>query len=75
MHIHTAALFAVLSLGLGLSACEKKEPTPMEKAAEAFGDATNTRENEKLKDAGEDAKDALENATEAAKEAVGADGK
>lgn len=75
MNIRNAALLAVLSLGLGLSACQKKDEGAVEKAVDAVGDATNTRDHESLKDAGEDAKDALENAGEAAKEAVGADGK
>lgn len=75
MKLRNAVLFSVLSLGLGLAACEKKEETPIERATDAVGDATDSRDNEKLKDAGEDAKDAMENAGEAAKEAVGADEK
>lgn len=70
MKIHYAALIAVLGLGLGVSACQKKEETPVEKAVDALGDATNTRDNEALKDAGEDAADAVENAGEAVKDAV-----
>lgn len=74
MKLRHAALLAVMGLGLAVSACEKKEETPMEKLGDAVGDATNTRENEELKDAGEDAADAMENAGEAVKEAVGGDG-
>lgn len=70
MNIRNAALLAVLSLGLGLAACQKKEESTVEKAVDAVGDATNTRDNENLKDAGEDAKDAVENAGEAMKDAV-----
>lgn len=74
MNLKHAALVAVIGLGLTVSACEKKEETPMEKLGDAIGDATNTRDNEKLKDAGEDAADAVENAGEAMKEAVGGEG-
>lgn len=57
-----------LTLGLGVAACQKEEATPMEKAADAVGDVTNTRENEEMKDAMEDAEDAMENAGEAVEE-------
>ncbi|WP_420465440.1 hypothetical protein [Panacagrimonas sp.] len=70
MRIRNVLLLAVLSLGLGMTACQKKEESPMEKAVDAVGDATNTRDNEELKDAGEDAADAVENAGEAVEEAV-----
>lgn len=74
MKLHTAALMAVLSLGVGLTtACQKKEESTMEKAADALGDATNTRDNENMKDAGEDAADAIENAKEGVKDAVDAE--
>jgi len=42
-----------------------KEETPVEKAVEGTKDALDMREHEKLKDAGEDAKDAVDNAVEA----------
>lgn len=74
MKLQHAALIAVIGLGLAVSACEKKDETPMEKLGDAVGDATNTRENESLKDAGEDAADAMENAGDAVKEAVGGEG-
>lgn len=64
------ALLAVLGLGLGLTACEKKNDTPMEKMGDSIGDATNSRDNENMKDAGEDLGDAAENAKEGVKDAV-----
>lgn len=73
MKMRNLVLLAALSVGLGLSACQKKEEGPVEKMGDAFGDATNTRENEHMKDAGEDMKDAAENAKEGVKDAVGAE--
>lgn len=70
MNIRNAALLAVLSLGLAVSACQKKEEGVGEKMTDAIGDATNSRDNEKLKDAGEDAKDAVDNAAEGVKDTV-----
>lgn len=75
MNIRNAAMLAVLTLGLGMAACQKKEETPVEKVGDAIGDATNSRDNEKMKDAGENAADAVKDAGEAAKEAVDGDGK
>lgn len=80
---------AVLSLALGaalLTGCEKKPEILMESAADAVGDATDTRENEGMKDAVEDMKeaasdageavsDAAASAKEAAKEAMSSDAK
>lgn len=74
MKLQHAALLAVIGLGLAVSACEKKEETPMDKLGNAIGDATNSRDNEKLRDAGEDAADAMENAGDAMKEAVSGEG-
>jgi peptidyl-tRNA hydrolase len=59
-HILTVAL---LSLGLGVTACKKDES-----ATENVKDAFNMREHEKLKDAGEDAKEAVQGAAEGVKE-------
>lgn len=73
MRMRNLMLLAVLSLGLGVAACQKKDETPVEKAVDAIGDATDTRDNESAKDAVEDAGDALENAGDAVKEAVGAE--
>lgn len=70
MKIRNAALLAALSLGLAITACEKKDDTPMEEMGNAIGDATNSRDNEEMKDAGEDAKDAMENAADGVKDAV-----
>lgn len=70
MNMKHAALLAVLSLGLGLTACQKKEESTMEKASENVQDALGTRDHEELKDAGEDAKDAVEGAVDGVKEEV-----
>jgi len=70
MNFRNAALLAVLSLGLAVSACQKKDESAGEQVKDAIGDATNSRDNEKLKDAGEDAKDAVDNAAEGVKDAV-----
>ena len=72
MTIRNAALFAVLSLGLAVSACKKAESTG-ENVKDAIGDATDSRDHEKLKDAGADAKDAANNAAEGVKDAVNGD--
>jgi hypothetical protein len=70
MKLHIAALFAVLTLGMGLTACEKKSESSMEKLEDNVKDAFDARPHEKMKDAAEDAGDAIEEAGEAAKEAV-----
>ena len=64
---------AALSLALGaalLTGCEKKPETAMDNAAEAVGDATDTRENEGMKDAMEDMKDAAADASDAMSDAA-----
>lgn len=68
-NVLTAALIAAL-LGLGLAACEKKAETPMEKLTDKVQDGLDSRPHEKLKDAGEDAKEAIKDAGEAVKEEV-----
>lgn len=65
----TAAAVALLIL----SGCQKAEESSMDKAADFVGDVTDTRDNEKLKDAGEDAKDAMENAAEGMSETLNMD--
>jgi len=75
MKRHNAALYAVLTLGLGLAACEKKPETPLEKVEDAVKDSLDTRPNEKLKDAAEDVQKAVESSAEAMKEAVTPDPK
>lgn len=75
MKLHNAAMYAVLTLGIGLTACEKKPETPVEKLEDKVKDGLEMRPNENLKDAGEEAGKALENAGEAVKEAVTPDPK
>lgn len=75
MKLPHAALCAVLSLGLGLAACEKKPETALEKFEDKVKDGLDARPNEKLKDAGEDMQDAMKDAGEAMKEAVTPDPK
>lgn len=64
-----AVLLTALLIGASVSmaACSKEE-TPVEKAGDKVGDALNMRDHEKLKDAGEDAKDAAGNAVEGVKD-------
>ena len=61
-------LFALLSLGAAVSACSEKKDSAADQAIENVQDGLNMRENEKLKDAGEDAVDAVKDAAEAVKE-------
>jgi hypothetical protein len=70
MKIRNAAILAILSLGVAMTACKKKDDGPMESAADAIGDATDSRDHEKLKDAGEDLKDAAHDAKEEVKDAT-----
>lgn len=70
MKTRNVLFMLVLSLGLGMAACQKADESPMDKAADAVGDATNSRDNENMKDAAEDAGDALDNAGEAVDDAV-----
>ena len=56
-----------VTLVLSVAGCGKEE-TPVDKALEGTKDALDMREHEKLKDAGEDAKDAIDNAVEAVKD-------
>jgi hypothetical protein len=72
MNLRTLALLAAVGMGAGLAACDKNEG-PMEETKEALGDATDSRDNEGLKDAGEDMKDAAQNAKEGVKDAVDGD--
>lgn len=64
-----AALLAALMIGASVSmvACGK-EQTPADKAADKVGDALDMRDHEKLKDAGEDAKDAAHDAAQGMKD-------
>lgn len=65
-----ALLLLIAAAGTGLSACKTEEPGAVEQLEEKVKDGLDLRENEKLKDAGEDLGDALKNAGEAAKEAL-----
>ncbi|HSW14190.1 MAG TPA: hypothetical protein VLI06_15190 [Solimonas sp.] len=65
--LHAILFATALGLGLGATACKKQEEqSGMESAKENVQDALNTRPNEELKDAGEDAKSAMENLGDAA---------
>ena len=75
MKLHNAALYAALTLGIGLVACEKKPETAFAKLEDKVKDGLDSRPNEKLQDAGEDAAKALENVGEAAKDAITPDPK
>jgi hypothetical protein len=68
MKASTAIVATLLGLSVGLTACKKKDETPIEKMSESVQDGLNMRDNEKMKDAGEDAADAMKNAGEAVKE-------
>jgi hypothetical protein len=61
-----ATMFAAALLATG---CEKKE-SAVDKAVDGTKDALNIRDHEKLKDAGEDAKDAVNEAAEGVKDAA-----
>jgi hypothetical protein len=70
MKIRNALILALLSLGLSMTACKKKDDGAMENAADAIGDATDSRDHENMKDAGEDVKDAAENVKEGVEDAT-----
>lgn len=62
------AIATVLGLSVSLSACEKKDETPLEETSEAVKDGLDLRKNEPIKDTGEDVKDAAEDTGEAIKD-------
>ncbi len=65
-----AGVLVVSVLAILLSAgCAKKEGA-VDNAVDKTKDALNIREHEKLKDAGEDAKDAVDNAVQGVKDAA-----
>lgn len=71
MNKNIATLLLVGVLGATTTAaCKKEEPSAVEKLENNVKDGLDMRENEKLKDAGENAADAVEDAGEAAKDAV-----
>ncbi len=57
MRVAGLIVVSVLAAALSASGCSKKEST-VDKAVDNTKDALNMRDHEKLKDAGEDAKDA-----------------
>lgn len=66
MKLRTVITVSMLGLGVvTLSACDRKDDTPLERASESVQDGLNIRENEALKDAGEDVQSAIENTGEA----------
>jgi hypothetical protein len=70
MNIRNGVLVAFLSMGLGLgiTACGKKDEGPLDKTAENVKDGLDMRDHEKLKDAGENVKDAAQDAKEGIKD-------
>jgi hypothetical protein len=70
MKIRNGVLVALLSMGLGLgvTACGKKDEGPLDKTAEQVKDGLDMRDHEKLKDAGENVKDAAQDAKEGVKD-------
>lgn len=64
------AAFVIGTSAICFSSCKEKEPTPAEELKEAVKDGLDQRPNEKLKDAGEDAKDAVKDAAKDVKDAV-----
>lgn len=75
MNKNIATLLLIAALGSTTVACKKEEPTAVEKLSENVKDGLDMRDNEKLKDAGENAADAVKDAGEAAKDAVTPDPK
>jgi hypothetical protein len=65
LNLRMLALAAMVGLGASLAACDKKEESPMERASDSIQDGLNMRDNEEMKDAGEDVKSAVENTGDA----------
>lgn len=61
MKVSGTLVVAVLASTLFAAGCEKKESS-VDKAVDGTKDALDIRDHEKLKDAGEDAKDAIHDA-------------
>ena len=59
---------ALLGLASPLLACPSKQKSEVEKLSDKAKDALDMREHEKLKDAGEDARDAVKDAATAVEE-------
>lgn len=66
-NLRLTAMVALIGASSLFAACGKKE-SPAESAIESVKDGLDMRENEKLKDAGEDIKSGVENAGEAVQE-------
>lgn len=66
-NLRLTLMVALLGASSLFAACGKKE-SPAEQAIENVKDGLNVRDNEKLKDAGEDMKSGMENAGEAVKD-------
>lgn len=65
LKLRTLVLATVIGLGASLAACQKKDESPMERASDAVQDGLNMRQNEEIKDAGEDVQSAIENTGDA----------
>ncbi len=63
-------LAVLLALTTPLLGCPTQQKSPVEKLSDSTQDALDMRENEKLKDAGENVEDAVNDAGEAVKEAA-----
>jgi hypothetical protein len=61
---------AVLVIVLLAAACTRQESTPLDKAVNSAKDALDMRDHEKLKDAGEEARDAVKDAATGVKDAA-----
>jgi len=55
---------------LAIAGCAKEKQDPIDRAVDSTKDALDIRENEKLKDAGENASDAVRDAKQGVKDAV-----
>lgn len=73
MNTHRPLLIAAAVAALLLAACAKQNEGPVERAVDSTKDALNVRDNEKIRDAGENVSDAAKDLKEGVKDAV--DGK
>ena len=62
-------LIIAVAATFGVVSCKEKESTPVGEFKEAVDDGLDRRPNEKLKDAGEDARDAVKDAAKDVKDA------
>jgi len=68
LRLVSVPVVALLGLGSPLVACQREEKSGVEKLGDKAKDALDVREHEKLKDAGEDAKDVVTDTGAALKE-------